>query len=1260
MKNNDTTIVDGEFTTVQGPEEDNGETMPDVKASQGANKKTVPDGDFAVRVGESVVIEKGASFLGTYRVDSDAIQGGMGKVWKVRHTGWNVDLAMKQPKTELFQSERQKETFIHECEAWIDLGLHPQIVSCYYVREIGGIPSIFAEWMDGGSLKSWIADGRLYKGSEQETLKRVLDIAIQFERGLHYAHENGLIHQDVKPDNVLLTANGEAKVADFGIARARAILTAQDIDVPVDGTIVSASGAYTPAYCSMEQLNGEVLSRRTDIYSWAVSVLEMFLGERPWQSGAIVGEACEDYFEMDMRISLPEEMKIILRSCLNGNPDARPHDFFEIDEDLLFIYAAQTGNPYPRERSKAASDTADSLNNRALSFLDLGKPAEAQQCWEHALKITPNHGESVYNYTVYRVKNGFIDFDSAFEYVTANTMQNNEVYLAEFCLAFGASEYVSHLLRSKSDLHEYYGQTYIKAEAMIKRGEGVENTIRLKYDDYQNSRYFAGNACFHSGAKLLLTPVLDGGFFSGRVDLWDFVTGEKCGAMHLGGDFSVIFLALCFSPDASKMLLGGEKGIEMAYIRDSRLENRRQTLNGGEGCRSACFSPDGTVAVSGHGAGNVYVWDSLTAERQMTLTGHKDSVRSVCFSADGSKIVTGSSDQTIRIWNSETGECLLTKEMEGSVGSVCVSPDCSYILVDCGGHISQLDFVSGESIADFYVSREDITAIHFHPDGSRVLFVDQSKSILWDIANRQFLCTYGKFSNTDSMRGYLTKAACFNQNGDHVYNVDSGGFVSSWPVPQSAYPADMILSTILSSETVIQTESLVNTLSREINDCIHSGDISCALEKLNELGKLPSMEGGEAYHDAMESVSRFCVKGNLLDQSQSILVKEIHWSYDENIILTSDHRGKVDVRDAKTGQRIHSFEMDYIKAVGGKDYQHACLSADGKKAAACGESGGSEDRLFKIWETRDGKCLHTIHVEEKSWGGGSWIEVLNFSPDGKLILASNSKKILIWDTDTGACRFVLDEHKNHVAAAVFSPDGRFVVSGDLYGCIKIWSIKGEKCKCIHTYENTNHTYDGTNQRDRHIDPILKISCIRISPDGNQIAVSGEHRIQLWGIDGQYIQSIGFVNLTSKPDAFRFFPDGRRMLLCDEDRGEKMMFRGIGFPGASGEIKGDYWSPCFNADGTACLAVSKRGIVLCRLDWELTFPGWAEWDDGALPYAKNFLALHPDYSDADFESFICDLQNHGYGWLRPEGVRNKIDGLQRAQENTSLFSRFKRK
>jgi serine/threonine protein kinase len=141
-------------------------------------------------------------------------------------------------------------------------------VSCYYVREIGGVPTIFSEWMENGSLENRIDDRTLYEGTPEQVQKRLLDIAIQFARGLHYAHESGsgLIHQDVKPDNLLMSKKWDAKVVDFGLARART-------------AAIVPNGGYTPAYCSPEQSLWEPLTRRTDIYSWAVSILEMYPGE---------------------------------------------------------------------------------------------------------------------------------------------------------------------------------------------------------------------------------------------------------------------------------------------------------------------------------------------------------------------------------------------------------------------------------------------------------------------------------------------------------------------------------------------------------------------------------------------------------------------------------------------------------------------------------------------------------------------------------------------------------------------------------------------------------------------------------------------------------------------------------------------------------------------------------------------------------------------------------------------------------------------
>src|ERR1700758_3062755 len=96
-----------------------------------------------------------------YEVKGKAGQGGMGAVYRVHHRGWNIDLAVKTPLPHLMSSESAIRNFETEAQTWVELGLHPNTVACVYVRRIDGLPRVFAEWVDGGSLHDAITEGRL-------------------------------------------------------------------------------------------------------------------------------------------------------------------------------------------------------------------------------------------------------------------------------------------------------------------------------------------------------------------------------------------------------------------------------------------------------------------------------------------------------------------------------------------------------------------------------------------------------------------------------------------------------------------------------------------------------------------------------------------------------------------------------------------------------------------------------------------------------------------------------------------------------------------------------------------------------------------------------------------------------------------------------------------------------------------------------------------------------------------------------------------
>ena len=155
---------------------------------------------------------EGQTILDDFVIESRLGEGGMGTVWLVRSRSGGQRFAVK--KTHL-RDEASQRNFLTELQTWIALPEHPHLAACRFFRTIGDEVAIFAEYVDGGSLADAIQARRLTR------LEPMLDVAIQFAWGLHAAHEQGLIHQDVKPGNVLLTKDGIAKVADFGLARAR-------------------------------------------------------------------------------------------------------------------------------------------------------------------------------------------------------------------------------------------------------------------------------------------------------------------------------------------------------------------------------------------------------------------------------------------------------------------------------------------------------------------------------------------------------------------------------------------------------------------------------------------------------------------------------------------------------------------------------------------------------------------------------------------------------------------------------------------------------------------------------------------------------------------------------------------------------------------------------------------------------------------------------------------------------------------------------
>ena len=208
----------------------------------------------------------GTNFNG-YMIDALIGQGGMGQVFKARQISLDRIVAIKMLNKSLVDNEEFVRRFQREARAMAQIA-HNNIVSVYDFGEFDQIHYMVVEYISGTNLASWIKK-RLYV--EPKDLSQVI---IQCLDGLQYISQRGLVHRDIKPDNILIDHNGVAKLADFGLAKDH---QKEETDLTAVG---SAMG--TPAYMSPEQCMGRELDIRSDIYALGITAFYALTGEKPF------------------------------------------------------------------------------------------------------------------------------------------------------------------------------------------------------------------------------------------------------------------------------------------------------------------------------------------------------------------------------------------------------------------------------------------------------------------------------------------------------------------------------------------------------------------------------------------------------------------------------------------------------------------------------------------------------------------------------------------------------------------------------------------------------------------------------------------------------------------------------------------------------------------------------------------------------------------------------------------------------------------
>ena len=270
--------------------------------------------------------------IGPYEVISPIGVGGMGEVYRARDTRLGRIVALKFISSEVHADRFARERLGREAQLASSLN-HPNIVTVHDVGEEQGHPYVVMELIEGESLQQRLDTGRF-------KTREVLDIACQLADGLAAAHGAGVVHRDLKPQNIMLTSDGRAKIVDFGLSKS----TPRTLD-PDELTVISSELTAehvvlgTAGYMSPEQVAGQRADGRTDQFALGIVLYEMLSGRRAFKKGtsaqtmaAIVDEEPPSLFGMSPKV--PDPLVALVERCMAKNPQRRYASTHDLARDL--------------------------------------------------------------------------------------------------------------------------------------------------------------------------------------------------------------------------------------------------------------------------------------------------------------------------------------------------------------------------------------------------------------------------------------------------------------------------------------------------------------------------------------------------------------------------------------------------------------------------------------------------------------------------------------------------------------------------------------------------------------------------------------------------------------------------------------------------------------------------------------------------------------------------------------------------------------
>jgi len=1191
----------------------------------------------------------GDVILGLYRVQAILGEGGMGRVYKVRHRGWGVNLAVKSPKPALLERSGGVERFEQECETWINLGLHPYVVSCYYVRRLGGIPRIFAECVDGPDGFTAVRDRTLYADGYEKATERILQIAVQAAWGLHHAHEHGVIHRDVKTHNFLLTQNWTGKVTDFGLAEAMA----QDVDGPSDGT--RRKGGMTPAFCSPEQFAHEQVDHRTDVWSWALCVLHMFSGKVNWKLGT-EGEAILDHCLKsgpadEVIPPMPRPVIELLRACLQVDRDKRPADMIAVADGIQEAYSRLSGMSFPYEAPKSVDAVAHSLNNRAVSLMDLGKAEEAMGLWETALKTEAHLPQAVYNLGLVSWRAGRLTDEALLQKLRdVMELHSNRLLpyfqMVQVLLERGDAEGAIDLL---GQIEQRFGKRRDISEAMRRADSSVASSRRLAHRIEAHADGVKAVIIDADGTHALSASE------DNTIKLWSLPDGHLV-RTYKGHQGSVETLSatadgryiLSAAQDRSMRLWERSSGTCVYDVDVSR-----------EATRAAAISPDAKFAVTRHVNNTLAVWDLSSGDVVRETAAHTDWINAICIFPDGQRALSAGQDGTVMVWDLDVLQPIreLTGH-DGAVNAVAVSLNGDYALSGGADRILRLwEVASGKCLRMMRGHRETVTSVALSGDARFALSGGLDDTVrFWFAAGARCLRTFDDHT-ADVTSVSLPREGTLAVSGglDNAVNVWELGDRASF------FLAPYMLCRTQGSEATL---SLGMDFKKALNRAREAYSAGDAIGAAKAIRKARQLRGYARHKDALKMWQRlypYLPRRSLLGmwegerlRAHDRGVNSLCTTRDGKTLLSAGADGSVNIWDTAQGvcTKMLKGHTAAVKSI--------VMTADGRICVS-----GGEDQAITLWDAEDGEPL--VHYE----GVAGSVESLDLSPEG-LFLLSGGWDMRLWETAEGRPLLVYDGHDSDIVCVRWSPDGRLAISGSSDETVRVWRARDGEC--LHVLSG----HSGV------------VRALAVTPNGRYIVSASSNmwgrpgRVRIWDIEtGEALgvmegheSSVNTVIVTQ--DSRYIFSGGAdaAIRLWDIQTGECIRV----FQGHSTSVTSLSLSP----DSRYLASGDAEGIIqMWSLDWELAEQAPAPITEAMTPYLTTWLVNRqnlvgglpddrsptvdevaraldrtgrPEWTDEDLATLLYDLGCAGFGRADRSALEEELSRLGAKMGRRSFFGR----